>query len=187
MALAASSVLSHSRVTFTPFDPILLGGLVLGVRELARGVERTANGTTTIAFLPIMLAAAGTLAGLTGAVTARAIAGGPPAWLLALVAGVAGAFAARAVVQQAAAMPVEDHEYDPRFALQGVPARVVSAIPGGDGIGQIEVADPDFPTQRYAARGLDGQALPAGVEVGVERIEDGVAYVEAWSVIETRL
>jgi hypothetical protein len=29
--------------------------------------------------------------------------------------------------------------------------------------------------------------LPAGAEVVIDRIEDGVAYVEEWAVVERRL
>jgi membrane protein implicated in regulation of membrane protease activity len=40
---------------------------------------------------------------------------------------------------------------------------------------------------RAAARTLGENSLPAGSEVVIDRIEDGVAYVEAWAIVEQRL
>ena len=37
------------------------------------------------------------------------------------------------------------------------------------------------------AQSLSNGALPRGTEVVIDRIEDGVAYVEEWSVVEQRL
>ena len=40
---------------------------------------------------------------------------------------------------------------------------------------------------RVPARTLGNIPLPAGSEVVIDRIEDGVAFVEAWAVVEQRL
>ena len=37
------------------------------------------------------------------------------------------------------------------------------------------------------ARSLSGEAVPAGTDVVIDRIEDGIADVELWSVVEQRL
>jgi hypothetical protein len=37
------------------------------------------------------------------------------------------------------------------------------------------------------ARGLDERALAIGTDVVIERIEDDLAYVEAWAEVEKRL
>jgi hypothetical protein len=37
------------------------------------------------------------------------------------------------------------------------------------------------------AQSLDGSEIPAGTEVVIDAVERGVAYVELWSVVETRL
>lgn len=37
------------------------------------------------------------------------------------------------------------------------------------------------------ARSIDGSPVPAGTEVVIDTIQDGVANVELWSVVETRL
>jgi hypothetical protein len=74
---------------------------------------------------------------------------------------------------------------DERYLLQGHPARVTRAITA-DGAGEIAyVAD----GRRYAvvARSLEGDALAQDTEVAIERVEDGVAYVERWTRVEERL
>jgi hypothetical protein len=40
---------------------------------------------------------------------------------------------------------------------------------------------------RARARSLDGQPIETGTEIAIERIEDGVAWVERWSTIERQL
>jgi len=37
------------------------------------------------------------------------------------------------------------------------------------------------------ARSIDGSGIPSGTEVAIERLEEGVAYVELWSHVEERL
>jgi len=43
--------------------------------------------------------------------------------------------------------------------------------------------------QEYAlpVRAIDGSALTAGVDVVIDRVENGVAYAELWTVVEQRL
>jgi hypothetical protein len=41
--------------------------------------------------------------------------------------------------------------------------------------------------QTLAARGLDGREVAEGADVVIERVEDGVAYVELWSTIAQQL
>ena len=74
---------------------------------------------------------------------------------------------------------------DERYILQGAPARVLSIV--GDGSsGTIEYQS-DSGTVTAQAAGLDGVPLVAGGEVVIERIEDGIAYVEPWDRVEARL
>ena len=40
---------------------------------------------------------------------------------------------------------------------------------------------------RIPARALSAKALSVGAEVVIDRIENGVAFVEEWSVVERRL
>jgi hypothetical protein len=37
------------------------------------------------------------------------------------------------------------------------------------------------------ARAIDESAVAEGVEVCIERVEDGVAFVELWTLVEARL
>jgi hypothetical protein len=37
------------------------------------------------------------------------------------------------------------------------------------------------------ARTIDGSAIAAGEEVCIERLDDGVAFVELWAIVEQRL
>lgn len=41
--------------------------------------------------------------------------------------------------------------------------------------------------RRVRARSLDAATIAAGTEVVIERIDDDVAYVEAWDEVEKRL
>ena len=69
--------------------------------------------------------------------------------------------------------------------LQGHLARVTKPIhPDVDG----EVAF-DFGNEHHVlrARSCDDAALAAGTDVVIERIDDDIAYVEAWAEVEKRL
>jgi hypothetical protein len=69
--------------------------------------------------------------------------------------------------------------------IQGQPAVVTQEISLA-GAGEISY-EQDGAMIRVAARGLDTRTLPAGSEVVIDRIEDGVAFVEEWAVVEQRL
>jgi uncharacterized membrane protein len=173
---------------FSVYDVVFLAGLMLSVRVMVSGVERERSaGHSVVRTRWAMLAGALTLSGFLGALLTRL--GVSSRGTLALVtvgAVIAGVVSARVLVRQAVAMPVSDHEFDPRFELQGVPALVVEAIPA-DGVGAVRLPGLSGAERRLAARSLDGSPIARDVEVGVERIEDGVAFVEAWSAIEARL
>jgi hypothetical protein len=74
---------------------------------------------------------------------------------------------------------------DERYVLQGAPARVVSITDNGSSAVIEYQADGAKLTSR--ATGLDGVLLEAGGDVVIERIEDGIAYVEPWDRVEARL
>jgi len=172
---------------FRLFDVVFLSGLLLSVRVMVSGVElRRGPGQPVVRSRWAMLAGALTLSGFLGAVSVRL---SPSAALVgALVFGgvVVGALSAQLLVSYVASMPTSDHELDPRFALQGVPALVVASIPAnGDGLVQLPVGSESRSPIR--ARSVDGAAIARGEEVGVERIDGGVAFVEVWSAIEARL
>lgn len=173
---------------FSLFNLLFLGGLLLSVRVMVAGVERgVAAGQSIVRARWAMLAGATTLAGFTGSVLVRLGQSLGITWMAVGLAAVAGMWSAAFLVRRAAAMPVSDHEFDPRYELQGVPATVVAPIPAdGEGMVRLPAGLAQGDTS-IRARSLDGAAIASGIEVGVERVEDGVAFVESWAAIEARL
>jgi hypothetical protein len=55
------------------------------------------------------------------------------------------------------------------------------------GTGRVRLPSRSGEGAIVAARSLDGTMIARDMEVGVERIADGVAFVETWSAIEARL
>jgi membrane protein implicated in regulation of membrane protease activity len=82
---------------------------------------------------------------------------------------------------------VPEHDVDdPRYILQGHLARVVMPIDAHGAAGEI-VFEVEREQRRLRARALDDSAVSAGTDVVIERIEDGIAYVEPWVQVEQRL
>jgi len=76
-------------------------------------------------------------------------------------------------------------QVDHRYLLQGTIGRVTRDIPpGGTGMMRYEL---DEQTYDLPARAVDDDAMPAGSEVVIDRVEDGVAHLESWAVVEQRL
>jgi membrane protein implicated in regulation of membrane protease activity len=74
---------------------------------------------------------------------------------------------------------------DERYVLQGHLARVTKPIRAGvDGEVAFEI---EGNHRVLPARSFDDGALAAGTEVVIERIENDIAYVEAWLEVEKRL
>lgn len=92
--------------------------------------------------------------------------------------------AARVAIAMAQVTPQHDPD-DPRFVLQGHVALVTTGIPAS-GAGMITFETGAGP-ESVAARTIDDQPVDAGVEVCIERIEDGLAYVELWTAVEDRI
>jgi len=69
--------------------------------------------------------------------------------------------------------------------LQGTVATVTHAISPTE-LGEISYSFRGAPT-RIAARSIGGDTVVAGIEVVIDRIDNGVADVELWSIVEQRL
>ena len=164
-----------------------IAGLLLAVRIMFFGAERRErrgdmplrrSEPAAVAFL-VMFGIAGYLLTRHGLLAPAAGAG---------VAALMGVVWAALVVQVAVAMarvtPEHDPE-DPRYLLQGHVA-VVSAPIGQDGEGTITLVDAGVP-RSYRARTIDGGSIDRDLEVCIERVEDGVAFVERWDLVEARL
>src|SRR5450759_5130225 len=72
-----------------------------------------------------------------------------------------------------------------RLSYLGRVGVVTVAIPAG-GEGMIRYEDIDS-TPVVRAHDIGSGAIAAGQEICIERIEDGVAHVELWALIEERL
>lgn len=165
-------------------------GLVLGVRAMLQGIERpakvgTAPGRRFVLNLPTAAGFA-TAFGATGYLLVRYSSLGMAADLvIALVAGAAGAVGALALVAAWAIPAAKAEVVDERYVLQGSLARVIAVSDKGTA-GMINYLA-DGATHTARASGLEGLRLEVGTDVVIERIEDGVAYVESWSRVEARL
>ena len=177
-------------------------GLVLAVYVMLHGVERHAdggatppheatgahdpstepsvlfNGQNAAAFL-CALGAAGYLLTRFTSLGAVAVVG------LALLIAAAGGALSAGVLAGWVLPGARRETVDERYLLQGHPARVTAAIPA-TGHGEIEY---ESDGRRYAlqARSWDDTPIAAGADVAIEGVVGGVAYVEQWAVVETRL
>ncbi|MEO6527132.1 MAG: hypothetical protein ABIP93_10945 [Gemmatimonadaceae bacterium] len=171
------------------FLAAFIAGLLLAVRVMFFGAERRRlqpadamplrrSEPAAIAFL-VMFGVTGYLLTRYASLSATAGAG------LAVLLGLAwAALVTRLAVATARVQPEHDPE-DPRYVLQGHVAAVSVAIPA-DGEGAIILSEAgDERTVR--ARTIDGSAIGEGEEVCIERLDDGVAFVELWAIVEERL
>lgn len=179
-----------------------VAGLLLAVYVMLYGVERPAaaaprapheatgghdprteprpigNGQNVAAFL-VLFGAAGYLLHRARPDAPALVVGG------AAVAGAAG-FALSAFLLRAWAVPGARREVvDERYLMQGHPATVTQAIPA-DEAGEIAY-EADGRRWTVPARAWDAQPMALGAEVAIDRVEGGVAYVEAWAQVEARL
>jgi hypothetical protein len=171
------------------FLAAFIAGLLLAVRVMFFGAERRRlrpsdamplrrSEPAVIAFL-VMFGIAGYLLTRHGSMSPGAGAG--VALLLGLVWA---AIVTRIAVATARLQPEHDPD-DPRYALQGHLAFVSAAIPS-DGEGSITFTDAGA-ERTVRARSIDDRAIAEGEEVCIERLDDDVAYVELWAIVEQRL
>ena len=165
-----------------------LCGLLLGVRLMFFGAERRKRwtGATPLRRSEPAIVAFLFAFGVAGyAFTSRS--GLAPATTFGFSALLAVAWAVivtRLAIVAARIQPEHDPD-DPRFMLRGRVALVTVAIPD-HGAGTIELQDADV-FRAVSARSVDGSAIASGQEVCIERLEDNVAFVELWSLVEQRL
>ena len=171
------------------FLAAFIAGLLLAVRVMFFGAERRRlrpadamplrrSEPAVVAFL-IMFGVAGYL--LTRHGTLSAGSGTIAALLLGIVWA---AVVTRLAVATARLQPEHDPD-DPRYALQGHLAVVSTAIPS-EGEGRITFSDGSA-ERTVRARSIDASAIAEGEEVCIERLDDDVAYVELWAIVEQRL
>ena len=174
-----------------------LVGIALGVHVMMHGVEQVQSalpvkpgpdGRYPASVVRPALAGFLTLFGLLGYLAHR---GRDGLWVGGLVAAVAGglvgAWIGIVIVKRWAIPSAIADQPDERFVLMGHFARVM--VPIGDvadapGTITYEV---DGVSHTVSARALDGTTIAAGTDVVIERIEDGIAWVEPWSQVEERI
>ena len=182
------------------FLGFFLAGLVLGVGAMLFGVERKgktaprhpgAEPPTIGARLTVPnVAAFATVFGAVGYLLHRyTILSLVAIVAVAAVLGVAGVVGAVLLVARWALPGVVAEVVDERYLLQGTPAKVTRVVgPGAGAPSAYEISyELEGRTHVLPARSLDDAPLAQGADVVIERVEEGYAYVEAWSVVERRL
>jgi len=171
-------------------------GLILAVRAMLVGVERPGNARRTSDASPRpsprfalnlpTIAGFATAFGLAGYLLSTYTSLGVIADLaIAAAAGAVGAVGALTLVTRWAIPAAKAEVVDERYVMQGAFARVLDVSDGGaSGTVRYEAEGASHTTR---AAPLDGARLEVGAEVVIERIEDGIAYVEPWSRVEARL
>jgi hypothetical protein len=165
-----------------------IAGLLLGVRVMFFGAERRRQSADALPLRRSEPAIVGFLLmfGVAGYLLTRrgTVSPGVGALIAALLGLVWAVLVTRLAVATARIQPEHDPE-DPRFALQGHVAIVSAAIPS-DGEGTITFSDGGA-QRTVRARTIDGSAIAEGEEVCIERLEDDLALVELWAIVEQRL
>lgn len=170
------------------FVALFCVGLVAGVRVMLYGVERDRpagdDSPRSFSASPAVIAAFSAVAGIVGYLALRFGLQPAAVWGASLGSGALAAVAtSRAIRRWWVHVPEHDVD-DERYVLQGSIARVVDAItPTGGTVSLTSSTE----TRVLPAKTIDGQNVAAGAEVVVERIEDGIAYVEDWAEVEKRL
>jgi membrane protein implicated in regulation of membrane protease activity len=171
------------------FVGLVFLGLVAAVRVMLYGVERQRpagdDSPRSFSASPALIATFCFVAGIVGYAALRFGARPAAAWVAAIGVGLVSTYAASQIIAAWWTVVPEHDVDDERYVLQGSLGRVVAAI-GANAAGQISLESSGH-KDLLPARGVDDQPMAVGTEVVIERIEDGVAYVEDWATVEKRL
>lgn len=162
-------------------------GVLLGVFAMLHGVERAPRATVRRFSLNLpTIAGFATVFGLAGFFLDRFTTLSPTVdLLLAAVIGAVSAVLALVLVAGWAIPGARAEVVDERYELQGCIARVIEVHP--DGITGVIAYDVGGAHHTATAHGLDDARLTPGTDVAIERVENGIAYVEPWAQVEARL
>lgn len=173
------------------FAIVFLIGIGVTVLSMLAGVERRRTNAPSPQDISARFARP-TIAGFClgfgalGYVLIRATSLGTPAVLtLATIGGAALAGGAIGMIAGWALPAARREVPDLRYEYQGQLARVLTGIEMTQA-GMIRFTADDV-QRDVPARGVTDEVIAAGTEVVIERIEDGVAYVEPWERVEQRL
>jgi membrane protein implicated in regulation of membrane protease activity len=168
---------------------VFIGGLLAAVWVMMYGVERPreahpAGERSFRVSPPIAITFSIAFGALGTMLTRRGMSAATTAVTAVALGVVLSAIAARLVRRWWKVTPEHDVD-DERYILQGHLARVTKPIREGvDGEVAFEIGGDH---RVLPARSFDDGALAAGTEVVIERIENDIAYVEAWLEVEKRL
>jgi hypothetical protein len=171
------------------FLATFIAGLLLAVFAMLHGVERPPGNRSRApsAFfnLPAVAAFAVGFGAMGYPLASRTQL---PVWGILLIAIATGALAISGMITLLArwafrgistASAGEEHEIQGQLA---VVTRVIARYAPG------EISYEHLGMQiKVPARALSTKLLPVGAEVVIDRIEDGIAFVEEWAVVEQRL
>jgi hypothetical protein len=167
-----------------------IGGLVLAVFAMLHGVEYSrhnrSRAPSPVFNLPAIAAFAVAFGAVGYSLTTRTT---MSAWAIILIAVASGAVTTSAMILLLARWALRarttlsaENDVD---EIQGHFAIVLEEI-GTSGTGEISYQYHGRTLRAYA-RSVSMKALPVGSEVVIDRIQDGVAFVEEWASVEQRL
>jgi membrane protein implicated in regulation of membrane protease activity len=168
---------------------VFIAGLLSAVWVMMYGVERPREahpqGERSFRISPPIAIVFSIVFGALGTILTRQGQSTPTTLAIALTLGVVFSVIAARLVRRWWKVTPEHDVDDERYILQGHLARVTKAIRQGvEGEVAFEI---EGERRVLPARSFDDGALAAGTEVVIERIENDIAYVEAWMEIEKRL
>lgn len=171
------------------FLAVFVGGLALAVSSMLHGVERwrrRKSSRPSAVFNPPTVAALGVGVGATGyLLVTRTTLGALPIFLLSLLTGFVALASMIVLMAKWALRPPADGVMKEEEDIHGQIATVTRAItPYSDG--EIEYFAWDR-NHVLPASSLASISVPEGTEVVIDSVDNGVARVELWSVVETRL
>lgn len=166
-----------------------IGGLLAAVWVMMYGVERPREahpeGQRSFRISPPIAITFSIAFGALGTMLTRRGMSTPMTLAIAVGLGVVLSVIAAQLVRRWWKVTPEHDVDDERYVLQGHLARVTKPIREGvDGEVAFEIGGDH---RVLPARSFDDGALAAGTEVVIERIENDIAYVEAWLEVEKRL
>lgn len=169
------------------FLSIFILGLVVGVVSMIAGIDREQRGGRWVKYFNLpTVGTAAVLFGLVGYPLAKYTSLHPGAMVaIAVAAAVAGGAAMVGVIAGWAVPSAARDVPDERYVLQGHLARVTRPIEvsvNGEIAFEVEGR-----RQVASAASLDGTSIAVDAEVVIERLENGVAYVERWATIAKQL
>jgi hypothetical protein len=171
------------------FLAVFIGGLLLAVFAMLHGMERAGRDRSRAPSPFFNLPAIAAFAVGFGAVGYPLVSRTRlPLWAIVVIAIAGGALAISGMITLlaqwafrgiSAASAAEEQEIQGQLAI--VTRDIAASAPG-------EISYEHLGREiRIAARAMSAKALSVGADVVIDRIEDGVAFVEEWAVVEQRL